>query len=512
MSADRKSAFFADHRSDANLGRQSLRSGAVSVASRAVSVFVQIGSTIVLARLLSPEDFGLVAMVAAFTGFIPVLSDLGTRDAAVQRPSITEHEVSALFWLTLAIGATLGLALVLSSSLIASFYHEPRLRDIALASAAGFVVAAASCQHFALLRRAMRFRSIALIEVGSNLFSSIAAIGLALLGAGYWALVAKPILLALFTLLGALWSCRWLPGLPRISEGVREMVRFGLNVTGFTMADYASRSVDRVAIGYRSGSVALGFYQQALFVYENLIGLLSVSLHPVAVASLSKLSDDPPALRRAWAKAIGMLSFFGMPLFALLAVTAQDVLRIVLGPKWEYTALLVSVLALRGIPHVVERTLGWLHVPAGRADRWMRWGLVGVGAQMLALACGLPFGVMGVVVAYVILMYVLVVPSLAYAGKPLGIRVADIVAVIGPPMLASLAAAACGFALRLYALQDVGMLLRILLVSLATGATYLLLMVVIFRRAEPLRTARRMLQSLRPRALQAGTTGAGSGD
>ena len=153
MTQSSSSRYFGDNRSGAEHSHESVRSGIFAIASRGIGAFVQIGSTIILARLLSPEDFGLVSMVAAFTGFIPMLSDLGTRDAAVQRPTITENEVSALFWLTVAIGTALGLLLALAGPLIANYYHEPRLRDIALASAAGFVVSAASCQHFALLRR-----------------------------------------------------------------------------------------------------------------------------------------------------------------------------------------------------------------------------------------------------------------------------------------------------------------------------------------------------------------------
>jgi PST family polysaccharide transporter len=490
------SPYFDDNRSGAELGRQSLHSGAFSIASRAASVLVQLASTVILARLLSPEDFGLVAMVAAFTGFIPVLADLGTRDAAVQRATITESEVSALFWLTVAIGATLGILLAGSSSLIASFYGEPRLRDMAIASSVGFVVGAASCQHFALLRRAMQFREIALIEVGSNLLSSIAAILMAIAGAGYWALVAKPILLALFTLIGVGWSCRWMPGIPTLTPGVRAMIRFGLNVTGFTMTDYAGRSVDRVAIGYRSGSVALGFYQQALFFYENTLGLLAVSLHPVAVASLSKLTGNLAELKRSWSKAISTLAFYAMPAFAMLAVTAQDLISLVLGHKWDYTGLLVSVLALRGIPHVIERTLGWLHVPAGRADRWMRWGLIGIGVQVVALFCGLPFGVMGVVTAYVIAMYIIFIPAIAYAGKPLGIGVKDILRAIGAPLVGALTCAAVGFALRLYVLDGIAALGRILLLILIFGCTYWFIVVILFRTREPLDVPGRLVRDM----------------
>src|SRR6185503_749842 len=207
---------------------------------------------------------------------------------------------------------------------------------------------------------------------------------------------------AAFTLAAVCFCCRWVPGIPRWTEGVKEMLKFGLNITGFTMTDYVGRAADRVAIGKKGGSVELGYYTQAFFVYDNTLGLLAISLHSVAVASLSKLRDNLAELKRSWAKALSTLAFYAMPAFALLAVTSQDFIVLLLTDKWLYTGMIVSVLALRGIPHVVERTLGWLHVPAGRSDRWMRWGVIGSIAQIIALLCGLPFGTMGVAAAYAI--------------------------------------------------------------------------------------------------------------
>lgn len=501
MKADPKGIFFGDNRSHEGLGKQSLRGGVFSIASRGISVFTQLGSTVVLARLLSPNDFGLVAMVAAFTGFAPVLMDLGTRDAAVQKTTITEEDVSALFWLTTGIGFVLTILLAVAGPLLASFYHESRLREIALVSSLTFILSAFSCQHTALLRRAMMFREIAVIEVGSNLIGSIGAIAMALAGWGYWALVVKPIIAALFTLAAVSYWCRWLPGIPRLTAGVKEMLKFGLNVTGFTVTDYVGRAVDRIAIGRKSGAAELGFYQNAFFVYDNSLGLLAISLHSVAVASLSKLRDNLAELKRSWSKALSALVFYAMPAFALLAVTAQDFIVLILTDKWLYTGTIVSVLALRGIPHVVERTLGWLHVPAGRSDRWMRWGVFASIAQVIALFCGLPFGTMGVAAAYSISMYILFIPALAYAGRPLGIGAKDVIRVVGPQLVGALSCAAVGFALRFWVFMDLPRLARIPVLIMICGGVYLAIVVGIFRVTKPLDIARSVIKDMAPRVL-----------
>lgn len=495
--------FFDDNKAGEGHGKKSLRGGVFSIASRGLNIFVQLGSTFVLMRyFLTPDDVGLVGMVSVFTGLAPVLIDLGTRDAAVQKPKITQEEVSALFWLTMGIGGALALLLAVCSPLIVAYNHnENRLQNIALVSAITFILSAASCQHTALLRRAMMFQEIALIEVGANVVGSLAAIAMAVAGWGYWALVLKPIVSAVFTLVVVFYHCRWLPGIPRLTEGVKDMLKFGLNVTGFTMTDYIGRSADRFAIGGRGGTTELGYYNQAFFVYDNTLGLLAISLHSVAVASLSKLRDNLAELKRSWAKALSTLAFYAMPAFALLAVTAQDFIVLLLTDKWLYTGMIVSVLALRGIPHVVERTLGWLHVPAGRSDRWMRWGVMGSVAQLLALFCSLPFGTMGVAVAYVITMYLLFVPAIAYAGHPLGIGAKDVIRTVGPQLIGALASALFGFELLYAALGQLHPLARLPILILACAALYLVIVVGLFKLTHPLDVARNVMKDMAPKAL-----------
>jgi PST family polysaccharide transporter len=453
----------------------------------------------ILARLLGPSDVGLFALVASLTGLAPVLIDLGTRDAAVQKPKITEQEVSALFWLTLGMGACLAAFLILGSPWLVSYYEEPRLGAIAVYSSLSFVFSAISCQHVALLRRAMMFRRIAVIEVTSNLIGSVVAITMASTGWGYWALVAKPIVTAVYTAIAAFVSCPWMPGIPRLSAGVKEMLKFGVHITGFTVTDYAGRSMDQLALGKVTTATQLGFYRQGLYVYDNAIGLLSISLHSVAVASLSKLRDDLDKLRRSWATALSAVAFFAMPIFSVMAVTSQDIIVILLGAKWEPAGALVEIMALRGIPHVVERTLGWLHVSAGRADRWMRWGIVGSVAHLVALFCGLPFGPKGVVIAYVILMYLLFIPALAYAGKPLGIRARDVVRTVGPQFAGALIALAAGLLLqRSLAGEQVPRLVRIFCLTSLCLAVYYIVVVLLFKVRKPLEVAQTLCRDMLP--------------
>jgi PST family polysaccharide transporter len=496
-----QNVYFDDNEAREGLAKQSLRSGAFSVFSKALNVIIHLGSTIVLARLLLPEDFGLFAMVAALTGFAPALIDLGTKDAAVQKSRITHDEISALFWLSAVIGVVLTLTVAVCAPLIASFYHEPRLEKIAQVWALIFTISALSNQHIALLRRALMFQKIGMIEVGANLVGAGGAIWMALAGYGYWALVFKPMFTALFTLLGVGLSCRWVPKFPRYSAGVREMLTFGVQITAFATIDYFGRALDRVGLGYVSGAQSLGYYQNACLAYENPLSTVVIPLHSVAVATLSKLRNNLDELRKGWSTALSSLCFFAMPAFVILAVTGQDVVILLLGEKWFYAGTLLSVIALRGPAHVVERSQGWLHVAAGRTDRWMRWGIVSFCVQVIALFCGMPFGTMGIAIAYTVCPYLLFMPAIVYSGVPFGIGTSHLLKAVGPQLIASVCAAGVGFLLRFNYLAHTSMMPRIMILVFVCVAVYLLITVGLFEVVKPLKVARSLISDFLPTKL-----------
>jgi PST family polysaccharide transporter len=494
--------YFEENKGQAGLGRESVHSGVVFVAARGLNVFVQLGSTILLARLLSPHDYGLVAIVFAVVGFAPMLIDLGSSDASVQRTRITNGDVSALFGLNVAIGSILALLLIAAAPFIASFYNEPALTGIAAASSLTFMATALSAQHYALMRRAMRFRRIALIEICANVISCIIAIAMAFTGWGYWALVAKAVLAPGLAAAGMWVSCPWLPGRPRYTPAVKEMLGFGLGVTGFSMTDHLARSTDRVALGYFYGAGSLGYYQNAFLLYDNVLGLLTQPLHNVAISGLSKLKNEVSELKRSWRTALSSLTFLSCLAFAGLAVTGQDFVVLLLGEKWEPAGPILCIFAVRGIAHVAERTLGWLHVAAGRSDRWMRWGFYSALFQLAALMIGMPFGLTGVATAHAIATFCLVVPTLVYAGQPFGIGFRDVLEVVGAQIVAALITVAIGLAVQWAFLGDYSHLARLLMSVPVCLAAYFAVAVGIFRVTGPVQLGFSLLRDFMPARLR----------
>ena len=495
--AEGVAVYFEAHQESRDLGRLALRGGTASVAMQYGNGVLQLAAAVILARLMAAEDFGLVAIVTVLTSFAPLLIDFGLGDATTQKSKITRSQVSSLFWLSSGIGLAIAVVVAACSPLIAWIYREPRIEAIALYSAITFVLFGVSNQHLALLRRTMQFATIAKIQILSTLAGAAIAIFTAICGYGYWALVLRPIASSLCVAMGAWLVCRWRPGFPVLDNEVKSMVRFGLHVVGFSVTYSLARAVDRITLGlfYRPDEV--GYYQNAITLYDNSIFTMLVQLHTVGSAALSKLQSNPAALRQKYEAALSALAFFVMPAAAILSVTAQDLTVMLLGEKWRAAGLLLSIIALRGIFQVVEGSQGWLHLSIGRADRWRNWGIVSLVVQVVAVLGGLPFGATGVAVAVVLTSLLIAVPSISYAGRPIGIGASLVIRAVGQQLIGAISILAGGWWLQTTALTHYSSLVRIFLTTAFCISIYFLIVVGLFRLTEPIKVAGAVVQDRR---------------
>ena len=486
--------YFEDHQESGDLGRRALRGGIVSVAMQYGNGALQILAAVILARLLTPADFGLVAIITVLTSFAPLLIDFGLGDATTQRKKITPAQISSLFWIASGVGLAVAVVVAACSPLIAAIYRQPALEPIALCTSITFVLWGLSNQHLALLRRTMQFGRIARIQLLGSLVGIAAAIIVAIRGYGYWALVARPIANALSVVIGAWLACRWRPGRPAVDEEVKSMVRFGLHVVGFSVTYTVAKAVDRIALGLFYRPEQVGYYQNAVTLYESSIFQVFAQVHTVGSAALSKLQSNPAALRQKYAAALTAMAFFVMPVAAILSVTGEDVTVLLLGEKWRAAGVLLGILALRGIPQVVETSQGWLHLSIGRADRWRTWGIVSLAVQTVAVLAGLPFGATGVAVGGVIASTLIAIPSISYAGRPIGIGARDVTRAVRPQLIGASSAAAGGWLLQTTALAQWPGPVRIVTCAACCACIYLMVVVGGFRLTEPLRLARSVVE------------------
>ncbi len=249
IKSEKYNEFFDNTHLTRDMKGKSVRGGTIVLAGQGVSFLLQIGSTAILARLLMPEQFGLIGMVAAFTGFARIFKDLGLSQATVQQKDLTQEKVSNLFWINACFGVISNDVIVGMSPIIAWFYGDIRLRNISIALSISFLFGGLTVQHQALLNRQMRFGLLTMIGIIATFLGSVTGIILAWMGFDYWSLVWKDISTSFFIASGTWVMCRWLPGLPSRRAGIRSMLKFGGDITGFNIVNYFAKNVDNILIG-----------------------------------------------------------------------------------------------------------------------------------------------------------------------------------------------------------------------------------------------------------------------
>ncbi len=406
-----------------DLKGRSVRGGAVTLSSQAIKFVLQIGSTMVLARLLLPSDFGLIAMVTAIVGFVAMFKDAGLSMATVQRKDITHDQVSTLFWINVALSAAVMLVVAALAPAIAAFYSEPRLVWVTLALAGTMLFAGFTVQHQALLRRQMRFKALAVIEIVTMTVGIAVAIVMALVGFGYWSLVGMTAAAGLANALMVWVLCDWRPGQPKRDSGVGEMLRFGGNLTGFEFINYWARNADNVLIGYAWGSAYLGLYAKAYGLLLMPVKQVNAPISSVFVPVMSRLADDPIRYERAAKRILRLMATLFPPMVALLAIFSREVISIMLGHQWLEAVDVFRWLALVCVYQLVLGQCGNMFITQGRTDLLLKSGMLNALISVVSIVAGLPFGIEGVAIAYAASGVLLRMPILIfYLGKTEGIR------------------------------------------------------------------------------------------
>jgi O-antigen/teichoic acid export membrane protein len=424
-----------------NLKQRSVRGGAVTIVAQASKFILKFGSTAILARLLSPDDYGLIGMATVVVGFVEYFKDLGLSTATIQRAEINHQQVSTLFWINLGVSLLVALIVALLAPAIALFYHEPRLQPITLGLAINFIFGGLTVQHQALLRRQMQFTSLAKIEVISMAVGVITAIIAAYYGWQYWALVWMLMGTAISNAVGVWIACGWRPGLPSLKSGVGSMLAYGGNLTGFGLVNYFSRNLDNVLIGRRWGSQQLGLYAQAYKLLLLPIQQINNPIHAVALPTLSSLQTEPEKYSRYYYKAILLITALGMPIVGFMFAAADKVVLLMLGQQWLEAVPLFQFLIPAAFVGTFNVAPGWVYQSLGRTDRQFRIGIVMATINTLIFLVSVNWGAIGVAMAYGLSQPFLMIVAIYYCYLGTHLQVRDFFQTIAKPTLASIGAA-----------------------------------------------------------------------
>jgi PST family polysaccharide transporter len=407
-----------------NLKERSIRGGLSIMLYQATDSFVRIAAIILLARILVPEDFGLVSMVTAITAIAEQFKDFGLSKATVQNKLITDAELSNLFWINSLTGVCITIFLCGLSFVIAAFFQEPRLVYVTIVIATGFLWSGATIQHQAILQREMQYAAIGGVQLSATLMSVALATMLALTGYGYWALVWRDVSRNVFVALGTWLWCPWRPRLPRTSTPIGHLLRFGRDITGFNLIVMLTANLDQVLIGKLYGASQLGIYRQASNLIFWPVMQLMIPMSRVAERSLSYLQDDRERYSIFYRKLLTTMNFIMMPAILFAVVYAEELVTVVLGQKWMAAAPILRVLALAAIVTPSSVSIDVLLVACGKTKRYLNLGVATGLVLLLAFSVGVLWGAIGVAYGYLVAAYTLHLVRLCYGfgGTPVTLR------------------------------------------------------------------------------------------
>ena len=498
------SGAFCPRTGSRELRRLAVRGAATTISASAVAISAQVVSTVILARLLTPADFGVVAMVTTFSFILVSVGVTGFTEAVIQVEEMDRHTASNLFWVNSGAGLVLAIAFASAGSVLAGFYRNPLVKNVTIGLSLSILIGGTSVIHLALLKRAMHFSGTASNDVAGRAVNTAVAVLLALRGWGYWALVAGMVAQQVSLAIGAWWLCRWSPSLPRRTGKTAATIRFAAKVYAQFVLRYSTQNLDNLLVGWRFNAVALGFYKRAYDLFALTASQLTGPLCDVALAALSRLNQDAVRFRRYLVTSLGIIGFVGMAVSADLTLVGKDVVRLVLGPRWAESGRIFQLLGPGIGAMLLCSTVGWIHMSIGKPGRWLRWTFVEFAVTVCLFLVALPWGPKGIAAAWSVSYWILLIPAFWYAGRPIGFAVSSLLAAVGKYAAAALlsgfttAAIIRGMSLSAPPMGSAAALQNIIIVSAVFIALYLGAVILLHWGCGPLRQVADLLHDLAP--------------
>ena len=366
------------------------------------TVVLSLGSGMVLARLLTPSDYGVLAAVAPLIGTAHQLQSLGFSPAIIHARHIDKRQLDALFWTSFGLSVVLAGALVAAAPVTARLFGDPRLEAVLMVASLSVMAMALVTQPTALLARQMRFRAIALRNVFSVTAATIASIAVAAATHSYWALVIGPVMVPLLNLVTTATLANWLPGLPRRGANARGLLKFGMSVWAANVLTFVSRNADNLIVAYAATPRDLGIYDRAYRVLLYPINQAVQPLGQVMISSLSHTREEPERYRAVYWRTVALLLMACQPGIALAVVYPRTVIGLLLGPAWLDGAAIFSWFGIAGLFQIFLATTNWLLISQGRGGTLVRIGVVTSLVALASFAIGISWGITGVAIAYVV--------------------------------------------------------------------------------------------------------------
>lgn len=422
----------------------------MQLISKYANVVVQLVITMVLARILTPEQYGTVAIVTVFSSFFAILADMGVSTAIVQYKDLTKKDYDALFFFSVILGTALAGVFCLLSLPISYIYNEGELVPLCCLTSLSVLFNTLNMVPNGILLREKRFKTISVRLVVVSIAAGVAAIAMAFLGFGCYALVWNVVLTSLFVLTWNWTSTRVALTNPHFAAPVRRILRFSGFQAGFGVVNYFARNLDNLLVGAMMGSAQLGYYDKAYKVMQYPLNYLTGIFSNVLQPYLSEYQNDKSRLYESWLGICRVLAVVGMLAAALIVVFSKEILLVMYGDQWIVAAPALATLGLSVGIQMINSTSGAIFQSAGRTDVLFRSGLICTGISVVGILTGVTTGslwVLGLAISlaylchflvttYLLVWKVLEVPPLFFLRNFLPSVIAALLAIIGAALVA----------------------------------------------------------------------------
>lgn len=456
--------------------------GARLVASSQVLLQAsRVFTSIALARLLVPEDFGLAAWATLVNLFFETIRDLGTGHALVQRREVTTRQLSTVFFTNLVVGVLLTILIVVLAPGFTHLVGEPDARPYIQVASLAMLVQAATSVHRSVIQRRLDFRRLAVIDVCNALAGAVVAVVLAWRGWGAWSIVGSMLATAASSAVITAALSGFRPTMEFKLEDLRQIASYSRDMALSRVVNFFTRNGDKVIVGARFDAIALGYYQLANRLILYPMDMTRTVFADVLFPAFSRIQDDDEAIGRSYLRGVAMIALVMFPVVLGLVAVAEPLVVVVLGPKWEPAVPVITIIALVGLIQALTSTTGVLFQAKGRADIQLGFAVVAGVVTMSAYWIGGLYSPEGVALGFLISMVLLAYPSFVLAFRLIGLGVPRLLAQVAPLALAAGTMCALTYGVRRLLEQGAAADSVVLAASVGTGVVVYSALLWVFR-------------------------------
>lgn len=398
----------------------------------------QMLATLVMVRWLSPSDFGIVGIAIPISGVLIILNTTAFSVFVIQRPQISDGELSVVFWLNLGVGAALTSVGFLVAPWIAWLYGNPDVQLYVQVLSCGALVQGALGTHEAVMARRMAYRRLMAAEAGAAVVGAVISGALAVGGAGPWALVFFQFGTSCLHAVAAWGLSGWTPQWVWDRDTAVQVFKFGSHLSLFNLINFIGRNSDDVLIGWWLGEHALGLYMLAYRLLLLPSRAVMVPVTRVVVASLSRLQEVPKAWGQHYLEMMTLTMVLSLPIIVVVRHLAEDMIGWLFGENWLPAVAVFMPLSVVAVLHASYTTFGWIWVSRGETSRMRNWAIIAIPISVSGLAAGLPWGIEGVATGYAVVNLLLFLPGVAFATKTTVLSVGDFLRSLRRPVVSLL--------------------------------------------------------------------------